>query len=345
MEVFDYWGWVAIAIPLLMALVFFAAGLRSKDVSQAQEPGHPGKTALEQGLDKSRQKFWQPLTALFRKGGGLSQDILEEVEEILYSADLGPKLTNLIIRQLKEQVGKEGYGLQELKGFLREMIISKMTTPSSGEQWSLDSRDKLQTIMFVGINGVGKTTSMGKLAVKLVQSGSKVVVGACDTFRMAATEQLAVWAERAGCEIVQAKMGADPSGVAYDTLRRAQEVGADYCLIDTAGRLHTKSNLMDELKKTKRVLQKLDPRAPEHIWLVVDAVTGQNAIRQAEEFHRALQLTGLIFTKCDGSSKAGAAVSIVENLQVPITFIGVGEGVNDLQQFNVEQYVDAMLLY
>lgn len=360
-EVFDYWGWVSIAIPLLAAFIFLGAALFSspeekrsftqKDIDSPQKDQVAGfkKSALEKGLDKSRQKFWNPLAALLRGRSGFSQETFEKIEEILYGADLSPKLTGLMIEQLKKQVGRENYELEELRIFLREMIISRMTVEKesalqSRNQWTVGSDGQMQTVMIVGVNGVGKTTSVGKLAAKFSERGGGVVIGACDTFRMAAVEQLEVWAKRANCEMVRAKEGADPSGVAYDTMQHALKTEANYCLIDTAGRLHTKDNLMNELKKVKRVLQKLDPKAPEHIWLVLDAVTGQNAIRQAEEFHRTLGLTGLILTKCDGSSKAGAAVSIVENLQIPITFIGVGEGIHDLHQFDVNQYVDAMLL-
>ena len=197
--------------------------------------------------------------------------------------------------------------------------------------------------MVVGVNGAGKTTTVGKLATQLRQQGAKVVVGACDTFRVAAVEQLEVWCERAECEMVRGKDRADPSGVAYGAFQQALFSKADYCLLDTAGRLHTKVNLMEELKKSKRVLGKLDESAPHEVLLVLDAITGQNALRQAEEFNRALKLSGLILTKCDGSAKAGSAVAIVEKLQVPISHIGVGEGVEDLNRFNMDEYTNAIL--
>jgi fused signal recognition particle receptor len=200
-----------------------------------------------------------------------------------------------------------------------------------------------KVIMIVGVNGAGKTTTIGKLATKLKSQGAKVVVGACDTFRAAAVEQLEVWCSRAGVEIVKAAEGADPSGVAYDTVAKAKEINADYCIIDTAGRLHTKSNLMDELVKTKKVMSKVIPDAPHETLLVVDAITGQNALRQADEFNKSLNLSGLIFTKCDGSSKAGSAVSIVETLQVPIVYIGVGEDVEDLDIFDLDSFLNALL--
>jgi fused signal recognition particle receptor len=197
--------------------------------------------------------------------------------------------------------------------------------------------------MIVGVNGAGKTTTIGKLAAKLSSQNFKVLVGACDTFRAAAVDQLQVWCERAGADMVRAKDGADPSGVAYDTVAKAVKEGYDFCLVDTAGRLHTSVGLMDELAKTKRVMSKLGEEFPHEIWLVIDAITGQNALRQAQEFHKTLGLTGLVFTKCDGSAKAGSAVGIVQELKVPITYIGVGESVEDLQPFVVKEYVEALV--
>jgi fused signal recognition particle receptor len=200
-----------------------------------------------------------------------------------------------------------------------------------------------KVIMIVGVNGAGKTTTIGKLATKLTKQGAKVVVGACDTFRAAAVDQLQVWCDRAGADMIRAKEGANPSGVGYDALQRALNEKADYCILDTAGRLHTAGNLMEELTKSKNVLKKLDETAPHHTLLVLDAITGQNALRQAEEFNKALELTGLIFTKCDGSSKAGSAVGIVQKLNVPITYIGVGENVEDLNEFKLDEYLDALI--
>jgi len=206
-------------------------------------------------------------------------------------------------------------------------------------------QDKGQTkvIMVVGVNGAGKTTTIGKLATKFRAEGASVVVGACDTFRAAAVDQLQIWCDRAGATMIRAKEGSNPSGVGYDTLQAALNAKADYCILDTAGRLHTKENLMEELTKSKNVLKKLDPNAPHHILLVIDAITGQNAIRQAEEFHKALDLNALIFTKCDGSSKAGSAVSIVSQLKLPIAYIGVGESAEDLDIFNLDDYLNALL--
>ena len=210
-------------------------------------------------------------------------------------------------------------------------------------QYSGEKSEMPKVIMIVGVNGAGKTTTIGKLATKLTNQGAKVVVGACDTFRAAAVDQLQVWCDRAGATMIRAKEGANPSGVGYDALQEAINEKADYCILDTAGRLHTAGNLMEELKKSRDVLKKLMPDAPHHVLLVIDAITGQNAIRQAEEFNKTLDLTGLIFTKCDGSSKAGSAVAIVQKLNVPIAYIGVGENVEDLDVFDLGQYLDALV--
>lgn len=302
---------------------------------------------LKKGLSKTRSEVWGKLESIV-SSKGLTDEQLEEIEELLYMADIGPEMANSIIQKLEEQVGNEEFGSEELKKFLHEMISSKMAPIQNNVNKSLyeyktDSDKSLKVIMVVGVNGAGKTTTIGKLATKLQKQGAHVVVGACDTFRAAAVDQLAVWCDRAGAQMVRAKENADPSGVAYEALQTAMNSKADYCILDTAGRLHTKTNLMDELSKTKRVLSKLDESAPHETLLVIDSITGQNAIKQAEEFNKALKLTGLIFTKCDGSSKAGNAVSIVDKLQVPITYIGVGEEVEDLDIFDLNEFLGALL--
>lgn len=307
----------------------------------------PWSERLKKGLSRSRSQVWGKLGSIF-SGSGLTEDQLEEIEELLYSADIGPATATELTEALMEKAKSDGFGEEEFKKFLFEFLKEKMAPIQGGVDQSLYNFDssqkgKTKVIMVVGVNGAGKTTTIGKLATKLTLQGANVVVGACDTFRAAAVDQLQVWCDRAGATMIRAKEGANPSGVGFDALQTAINQNADYCILDTAGRLHTKGNLMEELAKSKNVLKKLDETAPHHVLLVIDAITGQNAIRQAEEFHKTLNLSGLIFTKCDGSSKAGSAVSIVQSLKVPITYIGVGESVEDLNNFNLDEYLDALL--
>ncbi len=312
-----------------------------------EEPKISWTDRLKKGLSRSRLDVWGKLGSIFT-GGKLDEDAIEEVEEILYSADIGPTTAAELLEALEEEAKKEGFGKEEFTNFIKRFLKDKMSDVQDKVDSSLFSFEKAQAgspkvIMVVGVNGAGKTTTIGKLATKLTNQGAQVVVGACDTFRAAAVDQLQVWCDRAGATMIRAKEGANPSGVGYDALQEAMNQNADYCILDTAGRLHTAGNLMDELSKSKQVLKKLMPSAPHQTLLVIDAITGQNAIRQAEEFNKALDLSGLIFTKCDGSSKAGSAVAIVGKLQVPITYIGVGENVEDLDVFNLDQYLDALV--
>jgi fused signal recognition particle receptor len=302
---------------------------------------------LRKGLSRSQSQVWGRLGSLF-SGQGLTDEQLEEVEELLYGADIGPQIATELTDALVEKSKDSNFNEEAFKDFLFTFLKEKMGPAQSQIDEDLynfepTKHQGTKVIMIVGVNGAGKTTTIGKLATKLTAQGAKVVVGACDTFRAAAVDQLQVWCDRAGATMIRAKEGSNPSGVGYDALQNALSQKADYCLLDTAGRLHTKDNLMVELGKSKNVLKKLDEKAPDHVLLVIDAITGQNAIRQAEEFHKTLGLTGLIFTKCDGSSKAGSAVSIVQSLQVPITYIGVGESVDDLNNFNLDEYLNALL--
>jgi fused signal recognition particle receptor len=313
-----------------------------------EKPKGPSWTdRLKKGLSRSRSEVWGKLGGIFTSGK-IDDDALEEIEEILYGADIGPATASELLEALQEEVKKEGFGEDQFKSFLKDFLKSKMESVQEGVDSSLFKFEKApegqpKVIMIVGVNGAGKTTTIGKLATKLTNQGANVVVGACDTFRAAAVDQLQVWCDRAGAKMIRAKEGANPSGVGYDALKEAMGSNADYCILDTAGRLHTAGNLMEELTKSKNVLKKLMPDAPHQTLLVIDAITGQNAIRQAEEFNKALELSGLIFTKCDGSSKAGSAVAIVQKLQVPITYIGVGENVEDLNEFALDDYVDALI--
>lgn len=302
---------------------------------------------LSKGLSSSRDGIWGKIGNIFNRGG-IDDDALEEIEELLYSADLGPKATAELIDSLEEKAKTSDFNEAQFKAYIKDFLKNKMAAVQEknvGDLFEFKSNDTglPKVIMVVGVNGAGKTTTIGKLATKLTRQGAKVVVGACDTFRAAAVDQLQVWCDRSGATMIRAKEGANPSGVGYDALQAAINEKADYCILDTAGRLHTAGNLMDELSKSKSVLKKLMEDAPHHTLLVIDAITGQNAIRQAEEFNKALDLTGLIFTKCDGSSKAGSAISIVDSLQIPITYIGVGENVEDLSVFNLDEYLDALV--
>lgn len=296
---------------------------------------------LTLGLEKSRSEVWGKIGLLF-SGETAS---LDEIEEVLYTADIPTGM----VQQLLEKLDKDGKGknpdeIQKLVfGFMKDKMEPVQHNIHQDVFNFNASEKKTRVFMIVGVNGAGKTTTIGKLATKLKSQGAKVIVGACDTFRAAAVDQLQVWCERAGVDMVRAKDGADPSGVAYDTVAKAFSEGYDYCLIDTAGRLHTNQNLMDELAKTKRVMAKINPEAPQEVLLVLDAITGQNALKQAQEFNKALQLTGIIFTKCDGSAKAGSAVGIVDQLRVPITYIGVGESVDDLHLFDLDLYLKTLV--
>lgn len=307
------------------------------------------RSKLDQGLSQTRKSIWSRVFDLFHHKD-LDQEIIDELEETLYGADLSISIVDDLIENLKsyhhkisDHKDKNALLEKRVKEYLEEIIL-----PVQEKAADLFEADNSQAgpkvIMIVGVNGAGKTTTIGKLATKFQQEGKRVLVGACDTFRAAAVEQLETWAKRAGVDIVKPGQAKTPSAVAYEALQQSIKERHDVCIIDTAGRLHTYQGLMEELKKMKNVLTKLMPQAPHETWLVVDAITGQNALKQAQEFHKTLELSGLIFTKCDGSSKAGSAVSIVKELQVPVRYIGVGENVDDLDDFHPQEYLQAMLV-
>jgi fused signal recognition particle receptor len=294
---------------------------------------------LKNGLAKTRKQFVGTLDNLFYGEKEIDEEFLEELEEILLTSDLGVKTSYRLFAQIEEKVShKELENPTHLRAFLQSEIGTILK--GSETVWELDH--KPYVIMTIGVNGVGKTTTIGKLASIFAKQKKKVVLGAADTFRAAAVEQLTVWAERAQVPIIKQNMGADPAAVAFDTVQSAVKREADVVIIDTAGRLHTKVNLMDELKKIQRVLGKALPGAPHEVLLVLDANTGQNAISQAQMFHQEIGVTGLVMTKLDGTAKGGVIVGVCDELQVPVRYIGIGESIADLREFDSNDFVDAL---
>ena len=304
-----------------------------------------GFTKLKKGLTKTRDGIVGKVSRLVASKSTIDDDFLEQLEEILIGGDVGVNATMNIIESIKRRVKEERYtDSSELNRLLKDEIQRQFVRDSSngeGNPLVLPSVSPY-VIMVVGINGVGKTTSIGKLAHQYIKAGKQVMIAAADTFRAAANEQLEVWARRAGAEIIQQTQGSDPAAVAFDAVRSATAKGADVVIIDTAGRLHTKVNLMEELKKIKRVVQKQNPDAPHEVLLVIDASTGQNGVQQAKQFSAAVGVTGLILTKLDGTAKGGIILAIAKELNLRVKFIGVGEQIDDLQPFDREAFVDAL---
>lgn len=300
---------------------------------------------LKEGLAKTRETLTAKVNRLIFAKGKIDDDFLFQLEEILISGDVGVDTSHAIIENIKRRAKEKKYeSLDELNTLVHsEIANSILAGKTNGEDpFTLPPHTKPYVIMVVGVNGVGKTTTIGKLAYNFKTTGKKVLIGAADTFRAAANEQLEIWAKRADVEIIQQLHGSDPAAVAYDTVKAAQSRGADVVIIDTAGRLHTKTNLMEELKKIKRVIAKCSAEAPHEVLLVLDATTGQNAIQQAKQFHEAVGLTGLVITKLDGTAKGGVVFGITNTLKIPVRFIGVGEKIDDLQPFNAEKFVEAL---
>jgi fused signal recognition particle receptor len=304
------------------------------------------KESLDKGLEKTKESFFGKLTRSLVGKSRVDDEVLDELEEILISSDVGVATTLKIIDRINDRISRDKYvGTEELNGVLRHEIASLLSESDSGQptEYEIPSHNgNPHVIMVVGVNGVGKTTSIGKLAHQFKSAGKKVVLGAADTFRAAAVDQLIIWSERVGVPIVHQGMGADPASVAFDALSSAKAQGADVVIIDTAGRLHNKVNLMNELSKIKRVMEKVIPDAPHEILLVLDGSTGQNAFEQAKQFALATSLTGLIITKLDGTAKGGVVIGISDQMSIPVRFIGVGEGMEDLQVFYREEFVNSL---
>ena len=300
---------------------------------------------LEEGLEKTRTSFFGKLDRLVRGKDTVDDETLDDLEEILVTSDVGVKTTLDIIKMVEARVAEDRYvSTSELNALIRDEVARLMLdhAPDRPADFDAPLPNKPHVIMVVGVNGVGKTTSIGKIAHRYKEAGKSVLVGAGDTFRAAAIEQLDVWADRAGVPIIKQKHGSDPAAVAFDTLAAANSRGVDVVLIDTAGRLHTKGGLMDELSKIKRVMDRQVAGAPHEVLLVLDASTGQNAIRQAEEFTKSVDVTGLVLTKLDGTAKGGIVIGISNEFQIPVKYIGVGEGINDLQVFDRQGFVEAL---
>ena len=303
------------------------------------------KETLDKGLDKSKTSFFNKLSKAVAGKSAVDDDVLDNLEEVLVSSDVGVDTTLKIIEQIEARVSRDKYfGTDELNGILREEIAALLAKTNTGNdtEFGIPSEsERPYVIMVVGVNGVGKTTTIGKLASQFKKQGLKVVLGAADTFRAAAIDQLQIWADRVDVPMVRQEMGSDPASVAYDTLQSAVKQDADVVIIDTAGRLHNKVNLMNELSKIKRVMQKVAPHKPDEVLLVLDGSTGQNAFEQAKQFTKATEVTSLAVTKLDGTAKGGVVIGISDQFQIPVKYIGVGEGIDDLQVFNKTEFVDS----
>lgn len=303
------------------------------------------KDTLDKGLEKTKQNVFSKLTRAVAGKSRVDDEVLDELEEILVTSDVGVDTTIKIIRRIEDRVARDKYvSTDELNGILKSEITALLTENNTGDnsEWELPQDVRPYVILVVGVNGVGKTTTIGKLAYQFKQAGKKVYLGAADTFRAAAVEQIQIWGERVGVPVIKQQMGADPASVAFDTLQSAKANGADVVIIDTAGRLHNKVGLMNELKKIKDVMKKVVPEAPHEVLLVLDGSTGQNAFEQARQFAAVTQITSLAITKLDGTAKGGVVIGISDQLKVPVKYIGLGEGMEDLQLFDKTQFVDSL---
>ncbi|MGP1472514.1 MAG: signal recognition particle-docking protein FtsY [Prevotella intermedia] len=303
------------------------------------------KEVLDKGLETTKQSVFSKITRAVAGKSKVDDEVLDNLEEILITSDVGVDTTVKIIQRIEERIARDKYvSTSELNTVLRAEIATLLTenNTENAEDWDLPTDHKPYVILVVGVNGVGKTTTIGKLAYQFKNAGKKVYLGAADTFRAAAVEQIQIWGDRVGVPVIKQQMGSDPASVAFDTLQSAKANGADVVIIDTAGRLHNKVGLMNELKKIKDVMKKILPGAPDDVMLVLDGSTGQNAFEQAKQFASVTQITSLAITKLDGTAKGGVVIGISDQLKVPVRYIGLGEGMEDLQLFNKEQFVDSL---
>ncbi len=306
------------------------------------------KEHLDKGLEKSKESFFNKLGKAVAGKSTVDEEVLDNLEEVLITSDVGVETTLKVIERIEERVARDKYlGVDELNKILREEIASLLSENNSEDlqDFSVPSEIRPYVILVVGVNGVGKTTTIGKLAAQFKAKGLKVMLGAADTFRAAAVDQLKLWGERVDVPVIAHGMNIDPAAVAYDTVKQAVEQNADVVIIDTAGRLHTKVNLMNELGKIKRVIQKFIEAAPHEVLLVLDGSTGQNAVNQAREFTKATEVSSLAITKLDGTAKGGVVIGISEEFKIPVKYIGVGEGIEDLQVFNKAEFVASFFSY
>ena len=303
------------------------------------------KETLDKGLSKTKESVFSKIARAVAGKSKVDDDVLDNLEEVLITSDVGVDTTLKIIKRIEERVSKDKYvNTQELNNILREEIASLLTENNTKDEddFCVPADKKPYVIMVVGVNGVGKTTTIGKLASQFKKKGLSVYLGAADTFRAAAVEQLDIWGERAGIPVIKQKMGSDPASVAFDTVSSAVANNADVVLIDTAGRLHNKVNLMNELTKIKNVMKKILPDAPNEVMLVLDGSTGQNAFEQAKQFTKATEVTSLAITKLDGTAKGGVVIGISDQFKIPVKYIGLGEGIDDLQVFRKREFVDSL---
>lgn len=303
------------------------------------------KETLDKGLEKTKESVFGKLARAVAGKSKVDDDVLDDLEEVLVTSDVGVDTTLKVISRIEERVARDKYvSTGELNGILRDEIAALLSENNSDDNgnWDLPADHRPYVILVVGVNGVGKTTTIGKLAYQFKKAGKKVFLGAADTFRAAAVEQISIWGERVGVTVVKQQMGADPASVAFDTLQSAKANGADVVLIDTAGRLHNKVGLMNELKKIKEVMKKVLPEAPDEVMLVLDGSTGQNAFEQARQFSAVTNITSLAITKLDGTAKGGVVIGISDQLKVPVKYIGLGEGMEDLQLFDKREFVDSL---